>query len=194
MSNNIWITADIHRGHKNIIKFTRRGEFFDSIEEHDEAILENINKCVKPGDRLYIIGDVSFGNKNDAVNWINRINTHMRFLVKGNHDQENKIKAYLENECFVWVKDVCTIKAEEHRFFASHYSHRVWPYEHHGTFHVYGHSHNSLPDDPCSRSMDVGLDSAIEVLGEYRPFHADELVEILMRKDWAPKDHHTQRE
>jgi hypothetical protein len=41
----------------------------------------------------------------------------------------------------------------------SHYAHRVWMRSHHGAWHLYGHGHHSLPDDPHARSIDVGVDA-----------------------------------
>ncbi len=41
----------------------------------------------------------------------------------------------------------------------NHYAQRVWEHSHHGSWHVYGHSHGSLPDDIKSKSIDVGVDT-----------------------------------
>lgn len=192
MSQEIWFTADLHRAHKNILKFTRRGELFSCIEEHDQAILDNINKCVKPGDRFYILGDVSFGNHNQAADWVNKINAKDRFLVRGNHDERKHLRAYEEQKCFVWIKDVYNARVDNRRYWLSHYCHLVWPKSHKGVRHLYGHSHFTLTPVLNSLSMDVGLDSAFELLGEYRPFNADEIENIFVDVKHQPVDHHDQ--
>lgn len=51
----IWVTADLHFGHANIMKYCNRP--FDSTENMDKTILDNINHCVSEDDELYILGD-----------------------------------------------------------------------------------------------------------------------------------------
>ena len=64
MSKNIWFTADLHLGHRAILRLANRP--FSSIDQHDETIIENINKLVKSGDDLYILGDISFNQSYKA--------------------------------------------------------------------------------------------------------------------------------
>lgn len=84
---NIFFISDLHLGHNNVIKFTyedgTRLRPFDSIEEHDAHVVDEINKVVRPHDRLIIVGDCVV-NKNhmSRLDWINGKKT----LVMGNHD------------------------------------------------------------------------------------------------------------
>ena len=55
---NVFFTSDTHFGHKNLLKIGK-GRPFDTIEEHDEALIENWNKVVKPNDLVYHLGDVA---------------------------------------------------------------------------------------------------------------------------------------
>jgi calcineurin-like phosphoesterase family protein len=47
---------------------------------------------------------------------------------------------------------------------------RVWHHSGRGVWHLYGHSHGNLADDPASLSIDVGVDSH-----SFRPWHFDEI-------------------
>lgn len=91
--------SDLHLHHKNILSFTDsegnliRGKDFKTIEEHDDLIIENINKKVRIQDKLYILGDVAMHKK--ALPIIDRINTKKRILLLGNHDQD-RTKEYLK--------------------------------------------------------------------------------------------------
>ena len=78
------------------------------------------------------------------------------------------------------------------RFFCSHYAHRIWNQSHHGVMHLYGHSHSTLEHDQWGKSMDVGIDNAIKLLGEYRPFNILEVYDILKVRDTHIIDHHNQ--
>ena len=78
-----WVTADLHLGHKNIIKHARRP--FKSVEEMDEGIITHWNARVRPGDIVYIVGDFAWGTAADYVAYA-RVLNGQKFLIKGNHD------------------------------------------------------------------------------------------------------------
>ena len=51
----IYFTADPHYGCAKLVENSRPE--FDSMEEHDEHLMQLINETVAPNDRLIIIGD-----------------------------------------------------------------------------------------------------------------------------------------
>lgn len=91
MSRDIWVISDTHFGHSNILKFTDndgnliRGDRFSSVEEMDEAMIANWNSVVKPGDKVYHLGDVFMGPKEEFIKKWKRLNGQKR-LILGNHD------------------------------------------------------------------------------------------------------------
>jgi calcineurin-like phosphoesterase family protein len=70
-----------------------------------------------------------------------------------------------------------------------HYALRVWNKSHYSSWHLYGHSHGSLPDDPNSMSFDVGIDCH-----NYTPISFEQVKAIMARKTYVPVDHHGRRE
>jgi len=96
MSGKTWVVADHHFGHANILNFKRDDGIplrpFKSIEEHDETIIANHNNLVKPGDRVYVLGDLCMHRRN--IHTVGRLNGRL-VLVKGNHDIY-KAKEYLQ--------------------------------------------------------------------------------------------------
>lgn len=91
MARDIWVISDTHFNHANILNFKdsngRPTRDFDTVEEMNERMIKNWNSVVKPGDKVYHLGDVLFGeNKED---WMNknfpRLNGQKRLIV-GNHD------------------------------------------------------------------------------------------------------------
>lgn len=85
--NNVWMVSDTHFSHKNILKYEAEARPFSSIEEHDEVLIENWNKCVKKNDTIWHLGDVGFG-ANNLERILPRLNGNKR-LVLGNHDCYN---------------------------------------------------------------------------------------------------------
>jgi calcineurin-like phosphoesterase family protein len=85
---NVFITSDTHFGHANIIKYANRP--FDSVEEMNEALVENWNSVVKQGDKVYHLGDVTMNSK--ALDIMTRLNGR-KCLIKGNHDTQ-RLKFY----------------------------------------------------------------------------------------------------
>ena len=83
----IWFCSDTHWSHENILKYCNRP--FGSVEEMNEALVNNWNSVVKPEDHVYHLGDFCFGNV-EKWNWClepGRLNGHIH-LVLGNHDPD----------------------------------------------------------------------------------------------------------
>lgn len=102
---DIWVTSDTHFGHTNIISYCSRP--FESVNQMDEALVQNWNKVVKPGDKVYHLGDVYFGQrtKKGDEHWgkfFSRLNGQKR-LILGNHD-DGKDKNLLNtfHKIMVW--------------------------------------------------------------------------------------------
>lgn len=91
MSKEIWLVSDTHFQHSNILKFTDsdgnliRGARFSSVEEMDEAMVDNWNSVVKPGDKVYHLGDVFMGDKESFIKLWKKLHG-TKNLILGNHD------------------------------------------------------------------------------------------------------------
>jgi calcineurin-like phosphoesterase family protein len=94
--------------------------------------------------------------------------------------------------------DSYTSTGEKVSLVLCHYAMRVWNKAHYSVRLAYGHSHSTLPDDPNSLSMDVGVDNIAKLLAVdgslkqegYRPISIDEFEVYMSKKTWKPKDHH----
>jgi calcineurin-like phosphoesterase family protein len=188
-TKNIWITSDTHYSHKNITgpevsNWTSGYRNFLSINEMNAALVNGINKYVKENDVLYHLGDWSFGGAHNIKTFRDFIVCKNIHLIRGNHDQHiyDKLIEY-QNEIFnplslfSSVQDVCNVIIHNKKFFFSHYAHRVWNGSHKNVLHCYGHSHGTIPN--YEKSMDVGIDVAFKMFGEYRPFNIKEVIKIL---------------
>ena len=213
---NIWFTSDTHYMHRNIAgpkvsKWESGYRDFKDEKEMSKCIVDNINKYVKEDDILYHLGDWSFGGIDNIWAFRKQVDCKNIHLVLGNHDTHiynnrtlpnSTIKqwdgyGYVNTRCyakeiFSSVSEVLDVQHGKSDFFLSHYSHRVWHGSHKGVIHLYGHSHDSLDKDGnyWGKSMDVGIDSAKRILGEYRPFKLEEVVDIMNKRDVYLPDHH----
>ncbi len=186
--NEFW-TADTHLGHKNIIQYSHRP--FSSVEEMDEVLIQNINSVVKSNDILYHLGDFAFGRMSHIISYLQRLNCKRIRLVLGNHDKEIKRKLAEAKPFFEWIepfgRDIKTLNGQ--RVTLCHYCMRIWNGSHYGSWHCWGHSHGSLPDNKNALSWDVGVDN-----NKYMPVAYEELKLIMSKKEWQPIDHHSRKD
>lgn len=79
-----FFVSDLHINHKNVIDFCDRP--YSSVEEMDEAIIEQWNLQVNPKDTVYFLGDFGINKKKildpDIVNKLNG----KKHAIIGNHD------------------------------------------------------------------------------------------------------------
>lgn len=86
---NVWMTSDLHIGHRNIIDYTNR-PFRDQggnpdVAMQTEIIVDNWNEVVAPSDLVYIVGDVVMGEREKNLSHLARLNGE-KVLILGNHD------------------------------------------------------------------------------------------------------------
>lgn len=176
-------TADTHFCRTGTFNFERG---FKGRAEMSAAFVENINAFTKPGDILYIVGD--YTHHDDAMYWRKQLKCKDIRVVVGNHDVDiKKLRAVfgennVEHRMFTKVRGVATV--------LDHYAGAYWNASHYGAFQLYGHTHDRREGTlnwiwPDRRAMDVGMDSAMRLFGEWRPFTEDEVYELL-----APKAGH----
>lgn len=175
-----FFTADTHFRHNMVIapEAMNRGKgMFESIEAHDDHLITQINKIVGKDDELFMLGDIAWA---DLPKLRPRIVCRHIKVVLGNHDQRSKLI-----HTFGEAPDTRIVKGVENvgTFFLSHYPHAFWPASHYGSAHLYGHMHAKREATldgwmPERRSLDVGVDNACRLLGEYRPFSEDEILNI----------------
>ena len=97
-NKNVWVTSDSHYSHKNICRGTTNWRTkdneipidhtrdFNTIEEMNDVIVNNINNLVKKDDILIHLGDWSFGGFEKIVEFYDRVICKNIHLILGNHD------------------------------------------------------------------------------------------------------------
>lgn len=166
----LWITADTHFGHANIIRHCRRP--FETVEEMNDVMIKNINDRVKSSDRLYVLGDFAFRGAKPKE-YLDRLNCKQVVLIRGNHDTK-------DIEGFYGVHDYLRIKAHGHKIILFHYPMLSWDCSFHGSISFFGHVHGNLNNDPLVKSrnmLDVGVDSH-----DFKPLKLVDAIEMAQNR------------
>jgi len=158
----------------------------ETVEKHDETIIANWNSVVPENGVVFHLGDFCWGrDRGPILDLINRLNGRI-YLVKGNHDHSTN----LYQDKMGWIKDYFLLKVKDddasdgvRKVCLMHFAMRVWDASHYGSYHLYGHSHGTLEEDPDALSMDVGVD----VWG-FSPISYNDVAKYLNKKSCKPYD------
>lgn len=211
-----YFTSDTHYFHPNIILYTKRPYLMLGAEDTliddegklkwaskerarhravwmTEDLVEKHNAIVTPKDTVYHLGDFTFGGAPDVIWLLNRLNGDYKFIW-GNHDKAIKeFKAIIYRyPMFLgrieFLGDMKEIVLNSQKITLCHYAMRTWNKSHHKAWQLYGHSHGTLPDDPNSLSLDVGVDCH-----DYVPISFEQVGKLMAKKKFKPIDHHAER-
>lgn len=167
--------------HKAEFLWKPRG--FNSVDEMNEAIIENWNSVVKPGDIVYNLGDSIMSDNEKGIELYKKLNG-TSFMIWGNHCTDNK-KNLLAEHChivggwYAWL-----IKYGKLSIYMSHYPTLTSNYDQkHFSQHVlslHGHTHQRTNwlDLKNPFLYHVGLDSHNNT-----PVHIDEVITDI-RQRW----------
>jgi len=174
-----FFTSDTHFFHSRIIQYCLRP--FADATDMNEQLIANWNNVVGYDDVVYHLGDFAFGDVDQVNDVMQRLNfKHMHF-IKGNHDKPflkwfYSVPHGMGTKITIYPEFLET-KIEGHQFVLCHYAMRVWNQSHRGALHLYGHSHGTLPDDPNSKSFDVGVDCH-----DFMPISLERVLHLMSKK------------
>lgn len=184
--NRLWFTSDTHFNHTNIIKYCKRP--FDNAFQMNEALIENWNAKVKPGDTVFHLGDFSMGAKNpkEIDELINNLNG-VKYLIRGNHEKDSQSKEYIRalwkniyDIAEIFVPDEEITYKEQH-IIMCHYPMIAWNASHRGSWQLFGHVHGGLSNKGVIKhqatQLDVGVDSH-----EYSPLSYQQVKELITQQ------------
>lgn len=151
------------------------------------------NTQVKSGDIVYHLGDFSFHKSAEkTIELIDQLKGQI-VMIKGNHDHSDAFRMYIAHNKVIEVTHYKEIKIAGVNSVMFHFPIAVWHRQHHGAWHLHGHSHGNYT--PLNgKVLDVGLDSAYNVLGEHRFFTEEDIAQYMETRPLAILDHHTARE
>jgi len=172
----VWFTADTHFGHAAMLRPDYCDRPFFSVEEMDHMLLRAWVAHVKPGDRVYHLGDVALRDF-DAI--ADKLPGQL-YLIIGNHDSKRTIR----HPRWIWAREAAYIMVASQKIHLSHYPFETWRNAHHGAWHLHGHSHGNLL--PRGRRMDVGVDTR----PDFAPWSFEQIAAIMAGRQYVQVDHH----
>ncbi|SLG32789.1 serine/threonine specific protein phosphatase [Mycobacteroides abscessus subsp. abscessus] len=173
---NIWFTADLHLGHRKVAEI--RG-FGDNTDAHNTALATNWDNLVRPGDQVWVLGDISIGHggpETRALEWVSA-RPGIKHLIAGNHDGCHPMHSRAHKthrrflDVFETVQSAATLKIVGQRVLLSHFPYRDDPDGDHtevlrhnewrpvdvGQWLLHGHTHSSIARR--GRQLHVGVDA-----------------------------------
>ena len=197
----VWITSDPHYNHKNICRSvtnwrTQDGDVptyntrdFQSIDQMNNALVNNINSKVGQDDTLIMLGDIAFGGFESIGKFLDRLVCKNIHLVLGNHDHHIRNNRENIQEFFISVSDYLQVRINDQDFVLSHYPFASWNGLNKGVIHLHGHVHLSNQNKwGNGKRLDVGVDG-----NGYFPYKITEIVHMMDRREIGSdlsNDHH----
>lgn len=171
---DIWLISDTHFHHDNIIKYCDRP--FSSSEHMDEILVQNWNSVVKPGDKVYHLGDVFMGDKEKFKRLWPRL-TGQKRLVVGNHDD---IK-FLSNGGFFAKVELWRI-FKDHNLLLTHVPLHIDSFRgmNEKGINVHGHTHEK--GSPKGPYVSVCVE-----LTNYTPVHIEDITRLHLKQQMSIK-------
>lgn len=178
-------TSDHHHQHKRICEYSNRPW---SQDDNSEMLIQRWNERVGIEDDVYHLGDFAFiwpKKIGELFEILEKLNGRIHF-IRGNHD-DPKVWQLIEDKNFPhveWIKDYHEMKVDQQKIVLCHYAFESWNGAGHGSWHLHGHSHGSLP--PRGKRLDVGIDAHVD----FRVFTYDEVEQHMAKQEIAIVDHH----
>ena len=144
--NKTFFISDTHFNHNKPFIYAARG--FKTVEEMNEAIINNWNKVVGKDDFVFHLGDFSVGGAAEWTSLLDRLNGRI-FLVLGNHDMNNVDQGFMKR--FEEVSMQMLISVGKQRIYLNHYPFLCYGGAYRGTWELFGHVHSG----PCRSGLDA---------------------------------------
>lgn len=130
------------------LHFNCNNRFEGRTLEHDKMIIDNWNRVVTNGDKVFILGDIGKVGGNEENEYLCKcisVLKGQKICVLGNHDKG--LKDARLRQLFTEVCDykeiIDSFDGVSHKVIMSHYPILFYNQQHKGAIHLYGHVHAS---------------------------------------------------
>ena len=138
----IWFTSDFHFGHEKEFLWGPRG--YSNWAEASESVVNNYNSVVSYDDTVYILGDCMLSHPEFGISCLKRLNGN-KHLIVGNHDTDEKIKRFYEEEVFKSIEYGGRLRYGKYSFWMSHFPMEMGVHKSkHPVWNLSGHTHSNV--------------------------------------------------
>lgn len=195
LEHEVLFWSDMHIGHdpkwENPLWKTRG---FDSVEEHDETLIQRWNAKATANTVGFHLGDIIFGHNAEQRLRVlfERLNFECLFVLCGNHvagwkqvfeSCEENIYRVNENKQVVFTPNYLEAYVNGQAMVMCHYPIVSW----NGiktSYALHGHVHGSLKEEVKGRSLCMDVES------QPHPLNFNEIRAIMRKKEFVGVDHH----
>lgn len=114
----LYLTSDLHFNHDRDFIYKPRG--FETVNEMNQAIIENWNTIATEKDDVYVLGDLMLGDSEKGKELLSQLKGNIHIIL-GNHDTTNRIKIYNSLPNIVDTKYANILKYKKYTFYLSHF-------------------------------------------------------------------------
>lgn len=197
----IWFSSDFHLGHQRDFVWKARG--YNSVQEHDDGLINSLNETVGANDILFFLGDFCLNTTLPQFDaYLDRIKCQNIYCLWGNHnnphernvyqkivggDKEQRYPVKYKNISYLGHYVEVIVNGQYMVLF--HYPILIWNEMKNGSWHLCGHSHYGCPQTTAEnlygKILDVGWD------GHKKPLSFEEIAKIMDGKRFKSQgDHH----
>ena len=169
---DVFFTSDLHLGHA----FVARTRGFDNVADHDLAIEWAWTEAVRPGDHVWVLGDIAASSPAWALDVLGRL-PGVKHLILGNHDRAHPMHrdAYRQQaqylDVFASVQTAARRRIRGREVLLSHFPYdrdrdtfrfAQWRLRDEGVALLHGHTHGTERLSLSARStpeIHVGVDA-----------------------------------
>lgn len=182
---HLFFISDNHFGHDNIIEYCDRP--FVGVGVMNNSMIKRWNSVVTNEDDVIMLGDMFFKMRNSDIKEIlDELFYKNIYLVEGNHDHRGTTNARYNRERFEIIADRLEIRVNDpevsyefQTIICDHYPLLRWNHMHRGSWHFYGHVHDTL-DHPSLNAIDLSVDCDYM---DFRPASYDKLKKIITKRN-----------
>jgi len=145
-------------GHQKDFLWGPRG--FQSSDEHDAFVIQKWNELISKEDTVYVLGDVCMGDLESGISKLKQLKGH-KHLIRGNHDTDNKVIRFQEENIFETIQYATMIKYKKYQFYLSHYPTYMGNYDMQMSkiWCLHGHTHSKNTFCDIAKNYNVNLDA-----------------------------------
>lgn len=186
--DKLFFTSDHHFSHSKIIDYCDRP--FENVHEMNNELIRRWNEKIPHNGIVFYLGDFAWGRTTNAQYLLTKLNG-TKHLIIGNHDKTVLKKEYTK-ELFASIQYYAKIRVEDKEINKSyqeiclmHYPILNWDNIRQGSWHLFGHTHDSLLHHKTHgltsnlACLDVGVDCEYS---NYTPLSYYEIKEIILEK------------